>query len=279
MSKKIDRAKLLEQIRAEFPGGVPEGKGRFKYVFSEEQSQWLHDNVGKEYTLNTVAVALGISYYPLMRELAKRDETMRKRFLKEQERLKDMDRIRTRSRQMGISVSEYHKIYMKNQSDQEKRVATAKKKKEAKSAPESSTNFYDQMMKEAEKERKKREREEARKQKKLEAEDAAYAAECLKRFPEDRKRKPIPFTYDQINVRSDMKKRGYILPDEDELLTDNRTNVYWNENTRRSPKMEERAISAKLSVIKYSDMFPDMSNKLSSCKGLESNQKSFYQMN
>ena len=76
-----------------------------------------------------------------------------------------------------------------------------------------------------------------------------------------------------------MKKRGYILPDEDELLTDNRTNVYWNENTRRSQKMEERAIMAKLSVIKYSDMFPDMSNKLSSCKGLESNQKSFYQMN
>ena len=180
---------------------------------------------------------------------------------------------------MGISVSEYHKIYLKNQSDQEKRVATVKRKKEAKSAPESSTNFYDQMMKEAEKERKKREREEARKQKKLEAQDAAYAAECLKRFPEDRKRKPIPFTYDQINVRSDMKKRGYILPDEDELLTDNRTNVYWNENTRRSQKMEERAISAKLSVIKYSDMFPDMSNKLSSCKGLESNQKSFFQMN
>ena len=85
MTKKIERAKLLEQIRAEFPGDVPEGKGRFKYVFSEEQSQWLHDNVGKEYTLNTVAVALGISYYPLMRELAKRDETMRTRFLKEQE--------------------------------------------------------------------------------------------------------------------------------------------------------------------------------------------------
>lgn len=279
MTKKIERAKLLEQIRAEFPGGVLEGKGRFKYVFSEEQSQWLHDNVGKEYALNTVAVALGISYYPLMRELAKRDETMRKRFLKEQEHLKDMERIKTRARQMGISVSEYHKIYMKNQSDQEKRVTTAKRKKEAKSAPESSTNFYDQMMKEAEEERKKREREEARKQKKLEAEDAAYAAECLKRFPKDRKRKPIPFTYDQINVRSDMKKRGYILPDEDELLTDNRTNVYWNENTRRSQKMEDRAISAKLSVIKYSDMFPDMSNKLSSCKGLESNQKSFYQMN
>ena len=279
MTKKIERAKLLEQIRAEFPGGVLEGKGRYKYNFSEDQSAWLHDNVGKNYTLNTVAVALGISYYPLMREMAKHDETMRKRFEIEQERVKDLDRIRTRARQMGITVTEYHKIYMKNQSDQEKRVATAKKKKEAKSAPESSTYFYDQMMKEAEKERKKREREEARKQKKLEAEDAAYAAECLKRFPEDRKRKPTPFTYEQINVRSDMKKRGYILPDEDELLTDNRTNVYWNENTRRSEKMEERAIMAKLSVIKYSDMFPDMSNKLSSCKGLESNQKSFYQMN
>ena len=279
MTKKIDRAKMLEQIRAEFPGGVPQGNGRYKYEFTEEQSDWLHENVNKKYTLNTVATALGITYYPLTRELAKRDNKMHQRFVKEQERIKEQNSIRRRARQMGISVSEYHKIYMKNQSDQEKRVATAKKKKEAKSAPESSTYFYDQMMKEAEKERKKRERAEARKQKKLEAEDAAYAAECLKRFPEDRKRKPIPFTYDQINVRSDMKKRGYILPDEDELLTDNRTNVYWNENTRRSQKMEERAISAKLSVIKYSDMFPDMSNKLSSCKGLESNQKSFYQMN
>lgn len=279
MNKKIERAKLLEQIRAEFPGGVLEGKGRYKYEFTEEQSDWLHENVNKKYTLNTVANALGITYYPLTRELAKRDNKTFQRFVKEQKRIKEQNSIRRRARQMGVSVTEYHKIYMKNQSDQEKRVATAKKKNDAKSAPEFSTYFYDQMMKEAEKERKKREREEARKQKKLEAEDAAYAAECLKRFPEDRKRKPIPFTYDQINVRSDMKKRGYILPDEDELLTDNRTNVYWNENTRRSPKMEERAISAKLSVIKYSDMFPDMSNKLSSCKGLESNQKSFYQMN
>lgn len=279
MTKKIERAKLLEQIRAEFPGGVLEGKGRYKYEFTEDQSDWLHENVNKKYTLNTVANALGITSYPLTRELAKRDNKMLQRFVKEQERIKEQNSIRRRARQMGVSVTEYHKIYMKNQSDQEKRVATAKIKKEAKSAPESSTNFDDQMMKEAEKERKKREREEARKQKKLEAQDAAYAAECLKRFPEDRKRKPTPFTYDQINVRSDMKKRGYILPDEDELLTDNRTNVYWNENTRRSPKMEERAISAKLSVIKYSDMFPDMSNKLSSCKGLESNQKSFYQMN
>ena len=114
MTKKIERAKLLEQIRAEFPGGVLEGKGRYKYNFSEDQSAWLHDNVGKNYTLNTVAVALGISYYPLMREMAKHDETMRKRFEIEQERVKDLDRIRTRARQMGITVTEYHKIYMKN---------------------------------------------------------------------------------------------------------------------------------------------------------------------
>ena len=278
MTKKIERAKLLEQIRAEFPGDVPEGKGRFKYVFSEEQSQWLHDNVGKEYALNTVAVALGISYYPLMRELAKRDETMRTRFLKEQERLYDMDRIRTRARQMGITVTEYHKIYMKNQSDQEKRVAAAKKFEESKPEVEPSISLYDQMMKEEEKERKKRERAEARKQKKLEAEDAAYAAECLKRFPHERKREPIPFTKEQEDVRIAMYKRGYIIADGEELLTDNRTNVYWDADTKRSDKLEARAISAKLSVIKYSDMFPDMSNKMSSCKA-ECAQRDFYQMN
>ena len=278
MTKKIERAKLLEQIRAEFPGDVPEGKGRFKYVFSEEQSQWLHDNVGKEYALNTVAVDLGISYYPLMRELAKRDETMRTRFLKEQERLYDMDRIRTRARQMGITVTEYHKIYMKNQSDQEKRVAAAKKFEESKPEVEPSISLYDQMMKEEEKERKKRERAEARKQKKLEAEDAAYAAECLKRFPHERKREPIPFTKEQEDVRIAMYKRGYIIADGEELLTDNRTNVYWDADTKRSDKLEARAISAKLSVIKYSDMFPDMSNKMSSCKA-ECAQRDFYQMN
>ena len=278
MTKKIERAKLLEQIRAEFPGDVPEGKGRFKYVFSEEQSQWLHDNVGKEYTLNTVAVALGISYYPLMRELAKRDETMRTRFLKEQERLYDKYRIRTRARQMGITVTEYHKIYMKNQSDQEKRVAAAKKFEESKPEVEPSISLYDQMRKEEEKERKKRERAEARKQKKLEAEDAAYAAECLKRFPHERKREPIPFTKEQEDVRIAMYKRGYIIADGEELLTDNRTNVYWDADTKRSDKLEARAISAKLSVIKYSDMFPDMSNKMSSCKA-ECAQRDFYQMN
>lgn len=278
MTKKIERAKLLEQIRAEFPGDVPEGKGRFKYVFTEEQSQWLHDNIGKNYTLNTVAVALGISYYPLMRELAKRDETMRKRFLKEQERLKDMDRIRTRARQMGITVTEYHKIYFKNKSDQGKRVAAAKKFEESKPEVEPSISLYDQMMKEEEKERKKRERAEARKQKKLEAEDAAYAAECLKRFPHERKREPIPFIKEQEDVRIAMYKRGYIIADGEELLTDNRTNIYWDADTKRSDKLEARAISAKLSVIKYSDMFPDMSNKMSSCKA-ECAQRDFYQMN
>ena len=110
------------------------------------------------------------------------------------------------------------------------------------------------------------------------AEDAVYAAECLKRFPEDRKREPIPFTHAQEAVRKKMWNRDYLLPDDEELLTDNRTNVYWDEETNRSEKLERDAIEAGLSVIRYEDMFPDMGNEMSSCKGADCNGRQFYQM-
>ena len=137
---------------------------------------------------------------------------------------------------------------------------------------------YNEAMAKEHMERQKRDQKELRKQQKLDAEDALYAAECLKRFPEDRKREPIPFTHAQEAVRKKMWNRDYLLPDDEELLTDNRTNVYWDEETNRSEKLEHDAIEAGLSVIRYEDMFPDMGNEMSSCKGSDCNGRQFYQM-
>lgn len=274
MNKKKDYEKIYAEIREKFPGQVVKriGKngGNSAYHFTREQSQWFMDNSFKVYPISNIAKALGISVIVIEREMARHDLSILQRL---SERRKGYYEHNKGRREGLIDLGNI--IHIKHKKVEHDDELTAEPPKSEEDKEKQILSAYDEMLKKEERDRK---RAEARKQKKLEAEDAAYAAECLKRFPEDRKRKPIPFTKEQEDVRIAMYKRGYIIADGEELLTDNRTNVYWDADTKRSDKLEARAISAKLSVIKYSDMFPDMSNKMSSCKA-ECAQRDFYQMN
>ena len=286
MNQKKDYDKIYAEIREKFPGQIVKriGKngGSCAYHFTREQSQWFMDNAFKVYPISNIAKALGISAIVIERDMARHDLSILKRLSErrrayynhnktQREGLIDPGNIaHIKHKKVKHEDDEPTAELPKSEEDKEK----AKRKKKEKQI----LSAYDEMLKKEEWARKRWEKKATLEEQKRKMEDAAYAAECLKRFPEDRKRKPIPFTNDQTAVRSEMLKRGYILPEGDELLGDNRTNVYWDNETHRSPKMEERAIRYKMSVIKYSDMFPDMSNRMSSCKA-DCAQRDFYQMN
>ena len=252
---------------------------KIAYNFTREQSDWITANCPVPYALQNIAGALGMSQGPIERVMAMRDPELLQKLSEKRKKHYSNAKAYRESKKLGISSADYKK--MTEASDNEEQAAkVAEVKKLAKKVVKKKQilSDYDLMMKEREKERKKREKKEALEKAEREKEDAAYAAKCLARFPEDRKRKPVPFTTDQLRIRSEMSQKGYILSSGEELLTDNRTNVYWDEHTRRNKRLEERAYNVKLSVIKYSDMFPDMSNKLSSCKA-ECAKRDFYQMN
>ena len=283
MNKKKDYEKVYAEIRDKFPGQVVKRIGKngcvIAYHFTREQSEWITANCPVPYALQNIAGALGMSQGPIERVMAMRDPELLQKLTEKRKKHYSNAKAYRESKKLGISSADYKK--MTEASDNEEQAAkVAEVKKLAKKVVKKKQilSDYDLMMKEREKERKKREKKEALEKAKREKEDAAYAAKCLARFPEDRKRKPIPFTNKQTALRSEMSRKGYILSEGEELLTDNRTNVYWDEKTRRNKRLEERAYNLKLSVIKYSDMFPDMSNKLSSCKA-ECAKRDFYQMN
>ena len=253
----------MKQIIREFPGTVEkkiDKNGKlYKYAFTNEQLDWLDANYVKRFKCKVVAEALGISNNSLSRMMVDRSNPL------------TLERVELRKK--------LTKDKQKHDNELEKRrkLAELEERMEEIKRQECLAAYNEAMAKEH-MERQKREQKELQKQKKIDAEDAAYAAECLKRFPEDRKREPIPFTKAQEAVRKKMWNRDYLLPDDEDLLTDNRTNVYWDEETNRSEKLERDAIEAGLSVIRYEDMFPNMGNEMSSCKGSDCNGRQFYQM-
>ena len=259
----------MKQIIREFPGGTVARKvsasGKlYGYDFTDEQLDWLEANYVKRFKCLLISEALGINDTSLRRAMDSRFASLtfeRKKIRNEREQKK-------------------HKrsnVTLEKELEKRRKLAELEERMEDIKRQECIAAFNESMAKEH-MELQKREQKELQKQKKLDEEDAAYTAECLKRFPEDRKRKPIPFTHAQEAVRKKMWNRDYLLPDDEELLTDNRTNVYWDEETNRSPKLENDAIAAGLSVIRYEDMFPDMGNEMSSCKGADCNGRQFYQM-
>ena len=258
----------MKQIIREFPGTVARkvsAKGKlYGYDFTDEQLDWLEANYVKRFKCLLISEALGINDTSLRRAMDSRFASLtfeQKKLRKEREQMKQ---------------KRSHKS-LEKELEKRRKIAELEERMEEIKRQECIAKYNEDMAKEH-MERQKREQKELEKQKKIDAEDAAYAAECLKRFPEDRKRKPIPFTQAQEAVRKKMWNRDYLLPDDEELLTDNRTNVYWDEETNRSPKLENDAIAAGLSVIRYEDMFPEMGNEMSSCKGADCNGRQFYQM-
>lgn len=283
MNQKKDYEKIYAEIREKFPGQVVKRIGKnggvMAYHFSREQSDWIVANCPVPYALRNIAAALGMTTGPIERVMAMRDTELLHKLTEKRKKHYSHAKAYRASKKLGISSDDYKKM-TESADNEEQAEKIAEVKKLAKKAVKKKQilSDYDLMMKEREKERKNREKKEALEKAKREKEDSEYAAKCLARFPEDRKRKPVPFTTDQLRIRSEMSQKGYILSAGEELLTDNRTNVYWDENTRRNKKLEERAYKHMLSVIKYSDMYPDMSNKLSSCKA-ECAKRDFYQMN
>ena len=258
----------MKQIIREFPGTVARkvsAKGKlYGYDFTDEQLDWLEANYVKRFKCMLVAEALGINITSLRRAMDSRYAML----TIEQKKLRN-EREQKKQKRSNVTLEK--------ELEKRRKIAELEERMEE-MRRQDCIAAYNEAMAEEQMERKKKELKELRKQQKLDAEDAAYAAECLKRFPEDRKREPIPFTQAQVAVRKKMWNRDYLLPDDEELLTDNRTNVYWDEETNRSEKLEHDAIEAGVSVIRYEDMFPDMGNEMSSCKGADCNGRQFYQM-
>ena len=258
----------MKQIIREFPGTVARkvsAKGKlYGYDFTDEQLDWLEANYVKRFKCMLVAEALGINITSLRRAMDSRYAML----TIEQKKLRN-EREQKKQKRSNVTLEK--------ELEKRRKIAELEERMEE-MRRQDCIAAYNEAMAEEQMERKKKELKELRKQQKLDAEDAAYAAECLKRFPEDRKREPIPFTQAQVAVRKKMWNRDYLLPDDEELLTDNRTNVYWDEETNRSEKLEHDAIEAGLSVIRYDEMFPDMGNEMSSCKGSDCNGRQFYQM-
>lgn len=257
----------MKQIIREFPGTVEkkiDKKGKlYKFAFTNEQLDWLDANYVKRFKCKVLAEALGISNNSLSRMMVNRFNALT---FERVELCKKL--IKDKHKHSNITDNELEK--RRKLAELEERMEEMKR--------QDCIAAYNEAMAIEHMERKKKEMKELREKEKLEVQDKAYAAECLKRFPKERKREPIPFTKAQESVRKKMWNRDYLLPDDEELLTDNRTNVYWDDETNRSPKLEDDAIAAGLSVIRYEDMFPDMGNEMSSCKANDYNGRQFYQM-
>lgn len=258
----------MKQIIREFPGTVEkkiDKNGKlYKFAFTNEQLDWLDANYVKRFKCKVLAEALGISNNSLSRMMVDRFNAFtfeRKKKRNEREQIKH----------------QRSNVRLEKELEKRRKIAELEERMEEMKR-QNCIAAYNEAMAEEHMERKKKELKELREKEKLEVQDKAYAAECLKRFPKDRKRQPIPFTKAQESVRKKMWNRDYLLPDDEELLTDNRTNVYWDEETNRSPKLEDDAIAAGLSVIRYEDMFPDMGNEMSSCKVAGYYGRQFYQM-
>ena len=269
MNKK-STATVNKEVLKTFPGKLKykvnlNGRRCF-YDFTDEQLKWLLENVEKKYSLGTVARALNVQPSTICRQLGLVDAYWHNVYIKS---LGNHWGNRLRSneaKRLGMKLDEYESMLRKNNGKSLRDVLIEKANKSKVVETSTCVNAYDDMVKKEQLKLHNEERKRQRELKKQSKIDAVYAVECLKRFPKDRKPLCRVLSIEQENLRAKMKSRGYILPEDDEMYTDNATNVYWNNATRRHPELERQAVAAKLSVIKYSDMFPDMSNRLASLK-------------
>lgn len=269
MNKK-STATVNKEVLKTFPGKLKykvnlNGRRCF-YDFTDEQIKWLLENVEKKYSLGTVARALNVQTSTICRQLGLVDAYWHNVYIKS---LGNHWGTRLRSneaKRLGMTLDEYESMLRKNNGKSLRDVLIEKANKSKVVETSTCVNAYDDMVKKEQLKRRNEERKIQRELKKQDKIDAAYAVECLKRFPTDRKPLRRVLSSEQEKICAMMKRRGYILPEDDEMYTDNASNVYWNNATRRHPELERQAVAAKLSVIKYSDMFPDMSNRMASLK-------------
>lgn len=275
MNKKTTAIANKEVLKT-FPGHlsykVSLNGRRCSYQFTDEQINWLIKNVDKKYSIGTVARALKVQRPTIARQMGKVDAYWHNVYLQMSGNEAGKEQKRNEAKRLGMTVDEYDSMLRMNKgkSIREILIEKANMSKQV-PATDNNVNAYDEMIQEKERKRRREQQKRQREFKKQAKIDAVYAAECLKRFPTERKPLRRVLSSDQEKICAKMKRRGYILPEDDEMYTDNASNVYWNNATRRHPELERQAVAAKLSVIKYSDMFPDMSNRLASLK-IETNK-------
>ena len=189
----------MKQIIREFPGTVEkkiDKNGKlYKFAFTKEQLDWLDANYVKRFKCKVLAEALGISNNSLSRMMVDRFNALTFERVEFCNKLNEVKKKRS-------------KKTLDNELEKRRKLAELEERMEEIKRQECIAAYNEAMAKEH-MERQKREQKEIRKQQKLEAEDAAYAAECLKHFPKNRKREPMPFTKAQESHKGQTEALKY----------------------------------------------------------------------
>ena len=244
MRKKIVTEKILEEIRASFPGKPVKTKSR-SYDFTKEQIAWIGEHYCTTYCERAVSTALGIHHHVLLRIKAMSDPNkaiqykakLSKWSLKQREKKKMLRQMKAEQNAKSQQSEDENRKVWQWDIDEAMRLAAEKQKEEE-------------------------EREKAREAEKA---DEELNHECFERR-KNIKRTPIPYSDEEKALRMLAYNKNYLLPDGDELFTDRRRCIYWDEDTKRSEELERKADELKFNVIEYRRMFPDKSNSLSSCE-------------
>ena len=264
MDKKKTNDEVRAEILASFPGTIVK-KGRKADELNKEQRVWLLNNVGK-YSHYQIECALGLTYYSQLKALSAEDPSYIKKFeeykeiksvehkiwyLKQKQKLyAEIEEVKKRKRELKEAATKPMKVYKPKKAEEPKE-------------PKVWQWDIDEALRKAEETKKKRAAEKAA----LKAERAEdrLNRKCYEKR-KDIERKPKPFSIDEQVLRQKAYDRYYILPDGEELFTDRRRCIYWDEDTKRSEELERKADELKFNVIEYRRMFPDKSNSLSSCE-------------
>ena len=264
MNKKMTYDEVRAEILASFPGTIVK-KGRNADELTKEQRVWLLNNVGK-YSHYQIECALGLTYYSQLKALSAEDPS----YIKKYEEYKEIKAVehkiwylkRKQKEFAEVEEAKRRKRELKEAAMKPMEVKKPKKAEEPKEPKVWKWDIDEKVRKYEEEQRKKAERKAALKAER--AEDRLNHQCYLKR--KDIERKPKPFSIDEQVVRQKAYDRYYILPDGEELFTDRRRCIYWDEDTKRSEELERKADELKFNVIEYRRMFPDKSNSLSSCE-------------
>lgn len=264
MNKKMTYDEVRAEILASFPGTIVK-KGRNADDLNKEQRVWLLNNVGK-YSHFHIECALGLTYYSQLKALSAEDPSYIKKYEEYKEKkaaeLKIWYLKRKQKEFAEVEEAKRRKRELKEAARNPMKVNKPKKAEEPKEPKVWQWDIDEKARKYEEEQRKKAECKAALKAER--AEDRLNHQCYLKR--KDIERKPKPYSIDEQVLRQKAYDRYYILPDGEELFTDRRRCIYWDEDTKRSEELERKADELKFNVIEYRRMFPNMGNSLSSCE-------------
>ena len=248
MRKKNVTEKILEEIRTSFPGKPVKTKSR-SYDFTEEQIAWIGEHYCTTYCERAVSTALGIHHHVLLRIKAMTDPNKAIQY-------------KAKLSKWSLKQREKNKMLRQKKAEQNAKVKAEYQQSEDENRKVWQWDIDEAMRLTAEKQKEEEEREKAREAEKA---DEELNHKCFERR-KNIKRTPIPYSDEEKALRMLAYNKNYLLPDGDELFTERRRCIYWDEKTERSKKVEAEADRLKFNVIEYRKMFPYMGNSMDSCK-------------